>query len=213
MSSLPRNLSTTPATELPVALPPGPMRKRWTREEYHRLATEGWFQNQRVELIDGEVIEMSPQSPEHYLAIERVRRCLEKIFGSEYWVRSQGPVTNGEISEPEPDLCVVKGTPEDYTQHPREALLVIEVSKTSLKFDSTTKLSLYASMGVPDYWVLDLENRQLLVHRQPRVDGKARFGYTYQQTETITVDGQVTPLESPATHIAVADMLPPVKKA
>jgi len=219
MSTLPHNMASD-VTLAPVMIPEaidrridgGPYAKRWTREEYYRLGELGWFQNERVELVDGEILVMSPQSPKHYLALDRIYRCLEKVFGQEYWIRSQGPVTKGEFNEPEPDICVVKGPPEKYEDdHPSSAYLVIEVSKTSLRFDKTTKQSLYASMAVPDYWVLDLENRQLFVYRQPTADASVPFGHRYQQVETLSADSQVSPLEKPDSQIAIADMLPPQK--
>lgn len=188
-----------------------PTIKRWNREEYYRLGEQGWFLNQRVELIDGEIVLMSPQSPEHYLAIECVRRALENAFGDQFWIRIQGPVTKGEFSEPEPDVCVVKGPPEAYVDHPTRCVLAVEVSKSTLTYDKTLKQSLYASMGVPDYWVLDLAGRQLLVYRQPVVDPKAHFGHNYAQVETLAADGFVCPLEKPEAKLAVSDMLPPQK--
>jgi Uma2 family endonuclease len=119
-------------------------------------------------------------------------------------------VTKGEFSEPEPDICVVKGPPEQYTQHPSTAHLVVEVSKTSLRLDRSHTLYVYASMNVPDYWVLDLEHRQLHVHRQPIADSTVQLGHRYESVTTIAADGNVAPLERPGTTIAVADMLPPV---
>jgi Uma2 family endonuclease len=224
MSTLPGNAAIDP--HLVALMVPGlrgvdPQAKRWTREEYYHLGELGCFKDERVELIGGEILVMSPQSPEHFLAIERVCRCLEKVFGKQYWIRSQGPLTmgpltmgpltQGEFSEPEPDVSVVKGLPEEYADHPRTAYLVVEVSKTSLEFDKTSKQSLYASMRVPDYWVLDLENRQLLVHREPLTDDNALFGHRYQQVEAVAAERQVHPLEKPDATISVADMLPPRK--
>ena len=133
---------------------------------------------------------------------------LETAFGTDYWIRPQGPVIRGEYSEPEPDLSVVRGAPDDFEDHPSTVLLVVEVSKTSLSLDTKKKQSLYASMGVPDYWVLDLENRQLLVFRQPISDENADLGHRYEQVETIAAAGHVSPLEKPDARLAVADMLP-----
>jgi Uma2 family endonuclease len=198
-----------------------PRTKRWTREEYYHLDELGCFKDEHVELIGGEILVMSPQSPEHFLALDRVCRCLERVFDERYWIRSQGPLIMGplimgplsksESNEPEPDVCVVKGPPEEYVDHPKTAYLVVEVSKTSLEFDKTTKQSLYASMRVPDYWVLDLENRQLLVHREPIADDNSPFGHRYQLVEIVAADRQVSPLEKPDATISVADMLPPKK--
>ncbi len=187
-----------------------PRVKQWTRAEYYRLDELGWFRNERVELVDGEILVMSPQSPEHYLALERICRCLEKVFGEKYWIRSQGPVTQGDYNEPELDVCVVRGPPEEYRNHPTSAFLVIEVSKTSLMFDKTIKQSLYAGMDVPDYWVLDLEHGQLLVYRDPIADESAPFGHRYRQVDTLASDSLISPLENPNVTILIADMLPPV---
>jgi len=188
-----------------------PQAKRWTREEYYRLAEQGWFRDQRVELIAGEIIVLSPQSHSHYSSIERVRRLLDAAFGVGYWIRPQGPVARDEHTEPEPDLCVVQGSLEDFDDHPTASVLMMEINKTSLAYDTTTKAHLYASMGVPDYWVLDLQNRQLLVYRQPVEESEAPFGFRYAQVETIAADGQVSPLEKPDAKLAIADMLPPQK--
>jgi Uma2 family endonuclease len=204
-------LAAQPFSAPPRAADAPPMVKRWTREEYYRLGEQGWFVNQRVELIDGEIVEMSPQTPEHFLAIERVRRVLENAFGNQFWIRIQGPVTKGEFSEPEPDVCIVKGPPEAYVDHPTQCALIVEVSKSTLIFDKTSKQSLYASMNVQDYWVLDLENRQLLVHRQPVDDVAARFGRRYTKVDAVPAEGHVSPLEKPEAKLAVSDMLPPQK--
>lgn len=153
---------------------------------------------------------MSPQSPQHYNSQQRIRRCLERVFGEKYCIRLQGPVIKGDHNEPEPDVCVVKGQLEDFDdQHPSQACLVVEVSKTSLRFDQTTKQSLYASMNVPDYWVLDLDNRQLIVYRQPIADEQAQFGHRYEHVTILNEDGHVTPLENSDAKLAVTEMLPP----
>ena len=214
MSTLPDN-TTIETDHFPVAMPgstvSNPRVKRWNRDEYYRLYEAGWFQGQRVQLINGEILEMSPQSFEHYWSIDAISQLLRNLFGKEYWVRSQAPFPHDKWSEPEPDVSVTRGSCNDFTDHPTSAVLAVEVSKTSLKFDKLTKQSLYASMGVPDYWVLDLENRQLLVHRDSVKDDSAPFGHRYQQVETLPTDGHVSPLEKPDAKLAVADMLPPKK--
>lgn len=206
------SVTSLPALTFPTA-PVPPTRKRWTRAEYYRLAEQGWFQNQRVELIDGEIIVLSPQSPQHFAGTERVRRLLEKAFGEAYWVRPQGPLPHGDYSEPEPDTAVVRGSLEDYDEaHPTASVLVVEVSRSTLKYDTSIKPHLYASMAVPDYWVLDLANRQLLVHRQPVADESVPFGFRYQSVQVLEASGSVSPLVLPDVSIAVAEMLPPVAR-
>jgi Uma2 family endonuclease len=186
-----------------------PTIKRWNREEYYRLGEQGWFLNQRVELIDGEILEVSPQSFGHYWSIDAITGMFEQVFGNSYWVRSQAPCTHGEWSEPEPDVSVVKGDRGAFSDHPTTAVLAVEVSQSTLAFDRGVKSSLYASMGVPDYWVLDLAGRQLLVHRQPEAAPNARFGHNYAQVEAIPEDGFASPLEMPDAKLPIADMLPP----
>ncbi len=189
----------------------GPRAKRWTREEYYHLGELGYFQNERVELVDGEILKMSPQSFEHSWSVDAIARLLQNVFGEEYWVRSQSPFPNDQWTDSEPDLLVTAGNRHDFTDHPTTAVLAVEVSKTSLRFDKTTMQSLYASMKVPDYWVLDLENRQLLVYRQPVADETAKFGHRYESLATIAADGHVASLEKPEEKLAVGEMLPPQK--
>ena len=215
MSTIPDNLTGTTAFDLAFAPARmeefAPRTKRWNRDEYFRLAELGLIPEKHVELIDGVIYEVSPHSFDHYWSIEVVARLLERIFGETYWVRRQGPCVHGEWSEPEPDITVVKGSLEEFSEHPTTAVLAVEVSKTSLSFDRGRKANLYAIMGIPDYWVLDLEHRQLLVLRQPVADASVPFGHRYSQVESVPAEGFVSPLEKPAARIAVAQMLPPVK--
>ncbi len=216
MSTAPENLTASGATVpflTSIATDSNPRQKRWTRQEYYELYEAGYFEGKRVELINGEILEMSPQSFEHSWSLDVVAEKLREVFGRDYWVRSQAPFPRDEWSEPEPDVLVSKGNRSSFTDHPTSAVLAVEVSKTSLHFDKSTKQSLYASMGVPDYWVLDLENRQLLVHRQPITDGETQFGHHYEQVDTIAEDGHVSPLEKPEAKLAVGEMLPPIKKS
>jgi Uma2 family endonuclease len=195
-----------------VTTPPAaePRPRRWTREEFYRLAEQGFFHGQRVELIDGEIILLSPQSPQHANASERVRRIVDRVFGEKYWVRHQAPIVHGDYSEPEPDICVVRGTIDDFsTVHPTVSKLIVEVSYSSLSYDKNTKQSLYAAMTVPEFWILDLVHRQLVVHRDPRPDSSMRFGFGYGSVTVLDETAQVTTLESPNLSIAVSEMLPP----
>jgi Uma2 family endonuclease len=195
-----------PALALPPVRPEEPTRKRWTREEYYRLAEQGWFQNQRVELIDGEIIQLSPPSPPHSVAVELVDDVLKRIFLDGY---SQTSVVHGNYSQPEPDLAVVRGNIRDYVnEHPKTAVLIVEVSRTSLAYDKNRKLHLYASMGVPEYWILDLNSRQLLVYRGPTAEESAPFGFLYATAMTLSESELVSPLEKPAAKIAVSATLP-----
>lgn len=210
MSTVPHNSSFSSPE---ITVPQTPTRKRWSREEYYRLGELGWFQDQRVELINGEIIVLTPQSSQHASVIGQVVRILSPVYGEGYWVRTQLPMHAGRYGEPEPDVSVVQGRPWDFErEHPETASLIIEVSFSSLDYDQKTKSHLYASMNVPDYWVLDLDNRQLIVYRQPIVDEQTQFGHRYEQVTTLNEDGHVTPLENPDAKLAFADMLPPPRQ-
>ena len=215
MSTIPQQ-ATTELPHAPVAIALasdlGPSRKRWTIEEYHLLGEHGFFNEQRVELVNGEIVQLTPQSSHHSFVIGRLQRLLAEIFSEEYWVRTQLPIQIGDQQEPEPDVSVVAGRLEEFVDnHPTTAKLIIEVSFSSLEYDQQVKSHLYAAASVPDYWVLDLDNRQLLVFREPIADEQAPFGHRYAKLETIAAEGHVSPLEKPEAKLAVVDMLPPVK--
>lgn len=214
MSIVSQTTAPTPVVLVPPALEQLPVRneeptrKRWTREEYYRLAEQGWFQNQRVELIDGEIIQLSPPSPPHSFSSDEIRDIFQSIFGDGYWVRMQLPLSCGDFSEPEPDVSVVRGSRKDFQKaHPKSAVLVVEVSRTSLDYDKNTKPQLYAAMGVPEYWVLDLVHRQLIVHRQP-VRDESNSDSRYGSVTVLNEEDTVAPLEKPTVSIAVGAMFP-----
>src|SRR5437763_11462464 len=105
-----------------------PQIKRWTREQYYRLAEEGYFRGQRVQLIDGEIIQMPPMGHEHAVAIMRATNWLSDFCKDELLLRVQMPLNALEDSDPEPDLAIIPGPIEAYQDHPQTALLIIEVS-------------------------------------------------------------------------------------
>lgn len=188
-----------------------PRVRRWTRDDYHRMAEAGLFRDQRVELIGGEVVEMSPQGNPHYVALNLASRALQAAFGTDYWVRTQGPLTPNGDSEPEPDIAIVNGDPRDFAHaeaHPGGALLVVEISDTSLTYDRTRKSSLYASMGVADYWIVNLLERCVEVRRAPQPDASTEFGWSYGTTQGLQPSQSVAPLARPDAPVRVDDMLP-----
>ncbi len=159
-------------------------------------------EDDRVELVDGNIIAMSPQNSGHYLSLRLVTKALERVFSVGYDVRAQGPLVAGEASIPEPDVAVVEGSPRDYLEsHPACAILVVEISDSSLRLDRTSKLSVYARAGIPEYWIVDLEGRKMEVHREP-VGNRYRTRTLYGEQE------QVSPLGSPDAVIHVKDLLP-----
>lgn len=179
----------------------------WTRDEYYKIAEFGLFEGQHVELIEGQVIEMSPQGSVHAATITRVSKALEAIFGPGYYARGQMPLDIGALSVPEPDVAIVEGTWDDYeSAHPTTATLVVEVAETSLTYDRTTKASLYAKAGIAEYWIVNLVDRLLEVYRQPGSGPNALAGYG--ENLILTPAETIAPLAKPETRIAVADLLP-----
>ncbi len=180
---------------------------RWTRDQYYRMAELGFFEGRRVELIKGEIIEMSPMKSAHTTAISLAIAIFGGIFSKNFVVRSQLPLSFGKADEPEPDVAVVKGTARDYAQaHPKNAELIIEVSQTTLNYDRTKKASLYAENEIADYWILNLKDRCLEIYRQPKRDKK--LGFIYGEIKIFTENESVSPLAAPKSKIKIADVLP-----
>jgi Uma2 family endonuclease len=183
--------------------------RRWSRIEYDRLIDLGVFQpGDPIELIGGELLVAEPQGAPHYTSIQKTARVLEEAFGPSWNVRTQGPIGLDEESEPEPDIAVVPGEPEDYgTSHPTRADLVVEVSESSLAFDRGHKGSVYARAGIVDYWIVNLVDRVLEVYREPAPDVAAPFGASYARREVLDSSRQVSPLAAPHASIHVRDLL------
>jgi Uma2 family endonuclease len=162
--------------------------RRWTVDEFERAATAGVFSpDERLELIDGQIVpKMSPQAHPHALCIVLLSNWLETVAKGERHVRTQSPVKIGLLNKPEPDAMVLRGTARSYRSLPTaiDALLVVEVSDTSLAVDRGPKAALYASGGIPEYWVLDLTKRRLYVMREPQ-DGEYRNIRTLSESETV----------------------------
>ncbi|MGE3976730.1 MAG: Uma2 family endonuclease [Nitrospira sp.] len=165
-------------------------------------------QNDRVQLIDGDIVTMTPQNSPHASAIGKTERALERLFGINVWVRVQMPIIVDPDSEPEPDLAVVPGTPDDYRdEHPRSALLIVEVSDTTIALDRDRKRAIYARAGIQEYWIVNLAERCLEVYRDP----VAAPGQTslYRSSQKLVPSDSIAPLAaSTATPVAVADLLP-----
>ena len=182
---------------------PNPVIHRWTREEFEGVVRRGGFDaGLRVELIEGELVDMTPHDPEHITALELVAAALRNTYKNGWIVRTQAPIALSDASEPEPDLAVVKGEYRDYLEeHPRHAHLLVEVSRTSLAHDRGNKLRIYAEAEMPEYWILNLVDRQLEVFRAPEGDS---------YSERITFGpGDAVPLPGfPDTALRIADVLP-----
>jgi len=188
----------------------GTRTRRWSRAEYERLIEMGVFQpGEPIELIGGDLMVAEPQGAEHYTAIRKSAKALEAAFGPGWEVRTQGPIGLDDESEPEPDVAVVPGSPNDYRRvHPSRPVLTLEVADSSLAIDRGHKGSLYARAGLADYWVLNLIDRTLEVYRAPAADAEAPFGWRYARRETIASSGRVAPLAAPGVLVFVEDLLP-----
>ncbi|MEM8895670.1 MAG: Uma2 family endonuclease [Bacteroidota bacterium] len=145
------------------------------REEYYKMAEVGILKPEdRVELINGEIIEMSPIGSKHAASIHRLIRVLRKNLADEFEIRTQSPIFIDGHSEPEPDITIVEFREDDYAMsHPsiQEVKLIVEVSDSSLDYDQTTKAELYAHAGIAEYWVFDINQRVILIHCSPSPSG------------------------------------------
>jgi len=191
-----------------IKLLAAPKTKRFTRRQYYAMADAGVFADGRVELIDGEIVQMPSFKNPHVIATDKGREVLASAFGSGFWVRMQAPLHLKDHSEPEPDLAVVKGDRREFKDHPRSALLIVEVSDSTLLYDQVVKSSLYAREHIQDYWVVNMMDRHLEVYRNPVPDRSRRFGYRYSQIVTLQPGQSVAPLALPKSPIKVADLLP-----
>ncbi len=185
---------------------------RWTADAYDRMVAHGLFSpGERVELIDGEVVNMTPQGSAHATALLLVQQQLRRVLGAGYHVRPQLPLVADLRSEPEPDISVVRGDVRDYSEsHPsaRDTVLVVEISDSSLEYDRDAKGSLYARAGIPEFWIVNLIDLQLEVHQKPQPDPAARFGWSYAERVRVASVGSVSPLDMPSAVVAVRDLLP-----
>lgn len=176
--------------------------RRWTREDYERLAEDGYFQpDERVELVDGIIYEMSPQKSWHAAAIQALLESLGLVFKDGYDIRAQMPLALSLDSEPEPDVAVVVGHWRDYRDsHPSAASLVIEIADTSLLHDRE-KGAIYAQAKIPEYWILNRSESWLEVYREPR-------DRQYQARMVLKAGDFVSPLARPEASIPVANLVP-----
>ncbi|MEH1778672.1 Uma2 family endonuclease [Nostoc sp.] len=159
--------------------------KRFTIDEYHRLIElEFLKENDRIELICGELIQMVAKGTPHTVCGSILCRQLDRLLGDRAVIRGQDPITLSNQSEPEPDVAIARGKDEDYLAHhpyPEDIFLVIEISDSTLDYDQTTKLKIYAEAGISDYWIVNLNVRQLERYSQPYQNAQGEFNYLTKQ--------------------------------
>ncbi|MEI1378156.1 Uma2 family endonuclease [Nostoc sp. UHCC 0926] len=155
--------------------------KRFTIAEYHRLAELGFFEeDERVELIKGEIIQMAAKGTPHSVCETRLERELYKLVGDRATLRGQQPITLSNNSEPEPDRVIAKNIDDDYLANhpsPSDILLLIEIADSSLKYDQEEKLPIYAEANISDYWIFNLVDNYLECYSEPYQTLQFKFGY------------------------------------
>lgn len=181
-----------------------PAPHRFTRHEYHAMGRTGLFVEARVELLEGEILTMSPQDVRHASTVHRIFYLLQRLLPNGYYLRMQAPIILDDRSEPEPDICVCRSQADDFaSRHPSagDVALVIEVAASSLAYDRSRKAGAYAGAGIPAYWIVNLDDDRLETFGAP-VEGSYSLRETYDRTSEVPL-----PLASEAS-VAVRDLLP-----
>jgi hypothetical protein len=185
----------------------GPRPWKCSTEQYRKLGELGFFNGKQVELICGGIMEMSPINWFHTVGTTKVGDVLRRLFAGQAWISLQNPLAIAG-SLPQPDVAVIPGRIEDYTDHPKAAILIVEVADTTLFYDTTTKAELYATAGVLDYWVLDLEGKRLLVFRDPVQLPTGLGASAYRTHFTLRATDTIAPLAVSNCQITVSELLP-----
>ncbi len=174
---------------------------KWSLEEWHELVNSGLLAGKPVEFLEGEIIEVSPEGVEHSYTNDSVVKYLRSILSGLADVRESHPITL-DNSEPEPDIAVVRLPETIYRQHhpyPQDIYWLIEISSRTLKKDLEQKIITYARNGIPEYWVIDLVNKKLIVHTQVQDNKYSQF----KEYQT----GTVSPMAFPEIAIALDKLL------
>ena len=173
-------------------------------DEYHRMAQAGILsEDDRVELIDGEIVAMTPIGPRHNASVNRANRALVTVVGDQAIVQVQGSVRLGRFREPQPDLVLLRPQPDFYASRlpgPSDILLIIEIAESSLDYDREVKARIYAQSGVQEYWLVDLDDRSVSCHTEQR-------GGEYQKLRQYRSGQSIAPEALPSCAIAVDVLL------
>lgn len=182
--------------------------RRFTVEEYNKMAEAGIFEGERVELIDGEILPLSAHDKLHSDSVALATNLLVGAYGSTHLVRVGLPVQSGLYSEPEPDFALVRPEAQRTARrHPTGADLVIEVSYTSLAYDRLKKTGLYAGAGVPEYWIVNLVDRCLERHLEPQPDPTAPSGFSYRIRQVYGPSDSIQPVAVPGPPLTVGQLM------
>lgn len=183
--------------------------KSWSSDEFERLIDLSVFgPEERLELIGGELIPTMTQNGPHSTGIILAQSAMLALGLRQVQVRVQLPLRLGPHDRPEPDVALVRGGLRDFAVHiPTTALLVIEVSDATLAADRTTKASMYARAGIQEYWIANIPEHLLEVHREPVEDAGAIFGFSYSSVQKLGPSESIAPLAAPGGAIPVSDLL------
>ena len=156
----------------------------------------------RVELIRGEIVEMSPIGRRHYAFVNNLNQLLAVRLAGRAIVAVQGPIALADDTEPEPDVAIIRRRRVPYKEreaYAEDALLLIEVAESSLAYDRSTKLRLYAEAGIPEYWVVDCATESIEVHRSPDAGG-------YRDVSRLTGSASASLLAFPDVRVTLAEI-------
>jgi Uma2 family endonuclease len=182
------------------------------RVEYESLVELGMFHGERLELLDGVLVVREPHGGLHATTLTQIVQRLTSLCPSGSHVRCQLPLALDDASEPEPDVAIVAGAPFDYIDgHPPMATLVVEVADSSLRLDRGLKAGLYARARVPEYWIVNVVDLVVEVHRAPEAAPEGVYGAVYRSVDILRPPATIAPLAAPDAHIPVADLLPPAR--
>jgi Uma2 family endonuclease len=181
-----------------------PVRRRFSVDDYYEMARAGILgEDDRVELIEGEIVEMSPIGRGHASCVDRLNRYLVFRVGEAAIVRVQGPVRLNEFAELQPDVALLRFRPDFYALgHPTpfDVLLIVDVVETSSRYDRQVKMPLYATAGIPEYWLVDLGEETVTVHREPQPAG-------YGGVRVLRPGERLAPQALSAVEMSVDDIL------
>lgn len=184
------------------------IRQRLIRtDEYHRMIELGIFhEDERIELIEGRLIQMSPKNIKHAIATKRANRWLAKALGDRVIIGVQDPILLNDLSEPEPDISLIAPPDDRYLENhptPKDIFLVLEIADSSVVYDRGTKGPLFAQNGIVQYCLLNLQTRELEDYREPGPEG-------YRRKQTHSENESFNLVAFPKVSIKVKDLLPPV---
>ncbi|MFM6016503.1 MAG: Uma2 family endonuclease [Dolichospermum sp.] len=177
---------------------------RFNITQYHQMNESGIFsEDDRVELLEGEIIEMSPIGSKHTACVNRLNTVFSELLGKKFIVAVQNPITLNNLSEPQPDIALLKPRADFYESghpQPKDIFLLIEVADSSLQYDRDVKIPLYASNGIAEVWLVDIYEQVIIVYRYPTQDG-------YSEVQTLSRGEKLSIQAFPEINLVVEDIL------